>query len=76
MDAVALSRGLRRLREQRGFSQERLAELIGSNAASLSRIEAGSRDVLWSSVTRLLGALGADLHDLAGAIDETAQRKS
>jgi transcriptional regulator with XRE-family HTH domain len=74
MDAVALGRGLRLLREQRGLSQERLAELIGSNAASLSRIEAGSRDVLWSSVTRLLGAMSADLHDLADAIDEAAQR--
>ncbi len=74
MDAVALGRGLRLLREQRGLSQERLAELIGSNAASLSRIEAGSRDVLWSSVTRLLGAMGADLHDLADAIDKSAQR--
>jgi transcriptional regulator with XRE-family HTH domain len=76
MDAVALGRGLRRLREQRGLSQERLAELIGSNAASLSRIEAGSRDVLWSSITRLLDAMGADLHDLADAIDKAAQRKS
>ena len=76
MDALALGRGLRLLREQRGLSQERLAELIGSNAASLSRIEAGSRDVLWSSITRLLGAMGADLHDLADAIDEATQRKS
>jgi transcriptional regulator with XRE-family HTH domain len=75
MDAVALGRGLRLLRERRGLSQERLAELIGSNAASLSRIEAGSRDVLWSSITRLLGAMGADLHDLAEAIDEAAQRE-
>ncbi len=74
MDAVALGRGLRLLREQRGLSQERLAELIGSNAASLSRIEAGRRDVLWSSITRLLDAMGADLRDLAGAIDEAAQR--
>lgn len=76
MDAVALGRGLRRLREQRGLSQERLAELIGSNAASLSRIEAGSRDVLWSSITRLLEAMDADLHDLADAIDRAAPRKS
>jgi len=76
LDALALGRGLRLLREQRGLSQERLAELIGSNAASLSRIEAGSRDVLWSSITRLLGAMGADLHDLADAIDEATQRKS
>jgi hypothetical protein len=30
--------------------------------------------VLWSSVTRLLGALGADLHDLAAAIDEAAKQ--
>jgi transcriptional regulator with XRE-family HTH domain len=73
MDAVSLGRGLRLLRERAGLSQERLAEAIGSNAASLSRIEAGSRDVLWSSVTRVMGALGADLHDLADAIDEGAK---
>lgn len=76
MDAVALGRGLRHLRERRGLSQERLAELIGSNAASLSRIEAGSRDVLWSSITRLLDAMDADLRDLADVIDKSAQRKS
>jgi transcriptional regulator with XRE-family HTH domain len=75
MDSVALGRGLRLLRERRGISQERLAELISSNAASLSRIEAGRRDVLWSSVTRLLGAMDADLHGLADAMDEAAQRK-
>jgi transcriptional regulator with XRE-family HTH domain len=76
LDALALGRGLRLMRERRGLSQERLAEMIGSNAASLSRIEAGSRDVLWSSITRLLGAMGADLHDLADAISEATQRKS
>jgi transcriptional regulator with XRE-family HTH domain len=74
MNAVSLGRGLRLLRERAGLSQERLAEAIGSNAASLSRIEAGSRDVLWSSVTRVLDALGADLHDLASAIDEAAKQ--
>jgi transcriptional regulator with XRE-family HTH domain len=75
MDSVALGRGLRLLRERRGLSQERLAELIGSNAASLSRIEAGRRDVLWSSVSRLLDAMGTDLHDLADAMDEAARRQ-
>ncbi|MGD0452094.1 MAG: helix-turn-helix transcriptional regulator [Solirubrobacteraceae bacterium] len=74
MDAISLGRGLRLLRERAGLSQERLAEAIGSNAASLSRIEAGSRDVLWSSVTRVLDALGADLHYLADAIDEAAEQ--
>lgn len=75
LDAVALGRGLRHLRERRGLSQERLAELIGSNAASLSRIEAGSRDVLWSSITRLLDAMGAGLHDLADAITEASGKQ-
>jgi transcriptional regulator with XRE-family HTH domain len=73
--APELGSGLRLLRERRGLSQERLAELIGTNAASLSRIESGSRDVLWSSITRLLDAMGADLHELADAITEAKPSK-
>jgi transcriptional regulator with XRE-family HTH domain len=43
LDAVSLDRSLRLLRERHGLSRERRAEVIGSNVASLSRMEAAEQ---------------------------------
>jgi len=52
------------LRQQRGFTQERLAERIGIEPVTLSRLETGNRAVSISSASRMADALGVGLGDL------------
>ncbi len=50
---------IRELREQKGMTQEELAELAGISQSHLSKIEAGSRNIGMKTYTRILEALGA-----------------
>lgn len=68
-DHRALGRALRELRNRAGLTQEELAARAHIGATYLSQLENGHRGVRWHSVTRILRALGADLHQLADAID-------
>jgi len=72
-DLIALGRALRTLRDRAGMTQEQLAALLQMDATYISRIERGRRGVQWLTVQRFLRALGADLHQLADAIDEQDQ---
>jgi transcriptional regulator with XRE-family HTH domain len=56
---------LRLLRERRGLSGKELAERAGLSPQSLSRIERGRHDVVYSTLQRLLTAMNYDLGDLA-----------
>jgi predicted transcriptional regulator len=40
----------------------------------VSRLEIGQRDIRWSTVMRLLDALGADLYQLADAMAEVEKQ--
>jgi transcriptional regulator with XRE-family HTH domain len=71
---AALGRALRELRVRAGLTQAEVAADAGFDGPYLSRVESGERDLRWSTVLRFLNAIGADLHDLAGAIAE-AERK-
>ena len=54
-----------------------LAQVAGHarvDAPYLSRVESGERDLRWSTVLRLLDALGADLTQLADAVAEVEKR--
>lgn len=64
---------LRQLRDHAGITQDQLARTVGIGATYVSQIENGHRGVGWHTVTRILGALGADLHQLADAITESRQ---
>ena len=72
-DLIALGRALRALRDRAGMTQEQLAALLRMDATYISRIERGRRGVQWLTVQRFLRALGADLPQLAEAIDEQDQ---
>lgn len=61
---------LRLLRERAGLNQQRLEQTAGLGASSLSRYERGSERPSIPTLTAILNGLGADLHDLADAIDE------
>jgi transcriptional regulator with XRE-family HTH domain len=70
-DHRVLGRALRELRDRAELTQEELGARAGIGASYLSQLENGHRGVSWHSVTRLLDALGADLHQLADAMAET-----
>jgi transcriptional regulator with XRE-family HTH domain/Zn-dependent peptidase ImmA (M78 family) len=60
---------LRLLRVRRKLSARDVAERAGMSAQSLSRIERGRHDVVFSTLQRLLAAMNLDLTDLA-AVDD------
>ena len=64
-DQRAVGQALRELRKRAGLTQEQVAERMGTSSTYLSRLEAGQRDIRFSTVLRLLDALNADLHQLA-----------
>lgn len=56
----AFARRLRRLRLERGLSQERLAHLAGLDRTYVSSCEAGRRNATIRTVARLAAALQVD----------------
>jgi transcriptional regulator with XRE-family HTH domain len=69
-DSHTLGRAIRVLRDRAGITQKVLAERVGTSEAYVSNIEGGQRDARWSTVMRLLHGLGADVHQLADAIEQ------
>lgn len=63
-----LGNGLRVLRARAGLTQKDLAARVGLDDPYISRIEAGARDIRWSTLNSLLAALGSDLSGLQEAI--------
>lgn len=56
---------IRALREGKALSSKELAQRAGISAQSLSRIENGKHDVVFTTLQRILGAMGCTLRDLA-----------
>jgi transcriptional regulator with XRE-family HTH domain len=75
-DPHVLGQAMRMLRDRAGITQKVLAERAGTSEAYVSNIEGGRRDARWSTLIRLMCALGADLHQLADAIAEIEQHNS
>jgi transcriptional regulator with XRE-family HTH domain len=73
-DPHTLGRAIRVLRDRAGITQKVLADRVGTSEAYVSNIEGGRRDARWSTVVRLLHALGADLHQLADAVAEVKKQ--
>lgn len=55
---------LANLRLQRGYSQQKLAEKIGTSQSHIAKIEAGIVNIYWDTATRLADALGVTLEAL------------
>jgi transcriptional regulator with XRE-family HTH domain len=66
----ALAALLKRLREQRGITQEQLAFDAGLTASALSRIERGLNNPGWMTVRRLAAALDVTLVRLAREVED------
>jgi transcriptional regulator with XRE-family HTH domain len=56
---------LRALRESRGLTLDELSRLTRIASSNLSQIETGKIDPRWSTIMRILDALGADPSDLS-----------
>jgi transcriptional regulator with XRE-family HTH domain len=72
-DPHVLGQAMRVLRDRAGITQKVLAARASTSEAYVSNIEGGRRDARWSTLIRLLRALGADLRQLADAIVEVEQ---
>lgn len=69
-----LGRGLRELRQRAGITQREMGAYLDLKHNYISEVEGGRRSVRWITVKRILGVLGADLHQLANAITEADRR--
>lgn len=65
----ALGKAIRQLREQRGMTQEALAQEAGVTVGHLSMIERGHSNPTWATVKAIAHALGASMTDLARDVD-------
>ena len=69
----ARGRALRELRIRAGLTQKELGARAGASDTYLSQIETGQQDISWSTVTRILRALGATTADLAAEVERQSQ---
>jgi len=67
---------LRRLREQRGQSQEQLGYRAGLTAGALARIELAQSAPAWATVLDIAQALELSLVDLATAVEDERRRQN
>jgi transcriptional regulator with XRE-family HTH domain len=65
---------LRILRTQAGLTQDEVSARADIDAAYLSRVEGGWRDIRWSTLKRIVSAIGADLHQLGDALAEVERQ--
>jgi predicted KAP-like P-loop ATPase/DNA-binding Xre family transcriptional regulator len=79
LDSVAeeqarhVGRRIKQLRLDRGISGKDLADRAGLSPQSLSRIEHGHHDVVFTTLQRILAAMGASVKDLVVADDENPE---
>jgi transcriptional regulator with XRE-family HTH domain len=67
----ALAITLRRLRNERGDTQEDLAHRAGLTVAAFARIERGHANPTWTTVRRIAVALEVSLEALGDAVERT-----
>ena len=65
----ALAAAVRRLREDRGLTQEQLAATAGITTGSVARLELVQSSPGWDTVRRICQALDVTLRELADAIE-------
>ena len=70
----ALAATLRRMRLERGDTQEDLAHRSALTVAAYARIERGHANPTWTTVRRIAAALEVSMTDLAGAVERVKRR--
>ncbi len=64
---LVFAKNLRKLRQSRDFSQEKLAELSGLHRTYIGSVERGERNISIDNMERIAIALGVDIQDLLTA---------
>ncbi len=64
MDYITFGRELRKLRQQRGLTQEKLAELVDLSVPYISHLERGTKKPSLVVLTRLAESLGVTVDQL------------
>ncbi len=64
---------LRRLRMERGTTQEALAYRSGITTGSLARIELGQASPAWATVRQIASALDVSMVELAAAVEASSE---
>ena len=75
LEAVIFGRALRRLRTERGWSQERLAEAAGITLNYVGNLERGEQGPSLNVLARLARAFDMDLAELLGDFRREVLRK-
>ena len=65
-----LGPAIRRVRRERGLTQEELAGEVGASVAHLSRLESGARQPSLDGLLRVAAALGVEVGELLEASEE------
>jgi len=73
---VALSRAVRRRRQERNMTQQQLATRLKSSQSRVAKIEAGAGDVSLDLMFRGLFAVGGGVADVAGTSRKIASSSS
>jgi DNA-binding XRE family transcriptional regulator len=68
-----LAKAVRRLRDERGWTQEDLAHGAGLRTGAVSAIERGKSDPKWTTVQAIAAALDVSTADLAALADKLAR---
>ncbi len=68
---VAFGRAVRKLRLEKGLSQERLAELAEIHRTYIGDVERGTRNIALVNMTRIADALGVPLNKLIHEMERT-----
>jgi transcriptional regulator with XRE-family HTH domain len=71
---LALAATVRRMRVERGDTQEDLAHRAGLTVAAFARIERGHANPTWTTVRRIATALEVSLAGLAEAVERYRPR--
>lgn len=64
-------RVVRRLREEKGLSQEKLAELAGIHRTYIGDVERGTRNVALVNMTKIAGALRTPLSRIIAEMEKS-----
>lgn len=68
MDGNSVGKNIKRIREDRKFSQKKLGELIGKGESAIGNYETGSTDIPCSALLNMADALGCGVEEFFGAM--------
>lgn len=74
-DLATLGRALAELRKSAGVTQRQASEQVGIRSRFISEVERGNRGMRWPTLLRVLGVYGADLRDLADAMERAEGKR-